>query len=193
MEFLRLLRAACSPTWMVLLLVGCGQPAVGPKNEADGASSSTSDSGTTTTDNADSSNGANDATGNATDDAAGDESVPTPLDDSGQSLETGDAMATMANDDAGACNAIVAQHPIEGATHVAVCSPVTYATKPPSSGNHYPIWAAYQTYASAIPEGFWVHDLEHGAVVVSYNCPSGCADQVADAQAWISALPDDPI
>jgi hypothetical protein len=75
---------------------------------------------------------------------------------------------------------------------VAVCSHVTYLTKPPSSGDHYPIWAAYQTYLAAIPEGFWVHNLEHGAVVLSYNCPGGCASDVAAAQTWINALPDDP-
>ncbi|HZU83441.1 MAG TPA: DUF3105 domain-containing protein [Polyangiaceae bacterium] len=76
---------------------------------------------------------------------------------------------------------------------MAVCSQVTYGTKPPSSGDHYPIWAAYETYAAAIPEGYWVHDLEHGAVVVSYDCPGGCAADVAAAQAWIDALPGDPL
>lgn len=34
-----------------------------------------------------------------------------------------------------------------------------------------------------------MHGLEHGAVVVVYNCPGGCADEVAAAQAWIDALP----
>lgn len=94
-------------------------------------------------------------------------------------------------DDGGACGAVVEQHPIEGANHVPVCSPVTYLTKPPSSGDHYPIWAAYQSYQSAIPEGFWVHNLEHGAVVVSYNCPGGCSAEVAAAQTWIDGLPSD--
>jgi hypothetical protein len=54
------------------------------------------------------------------------------------------------------------------------------------------VWAAYQTYPSPVPWGNLVHNLEHGAVVVVYNCPTGCADEVARAQAWIDALPADP-
>ena len=72
-----------------------------------------------------------------------------------------------------------------------ICSPISYGTNPPSSGNHYPIWAAYQTYERAIPRGFWVHSLEHGAVVFTYNCPGGCADEVAVLQSFIDGLPAD--
>jgi hypothetical protein len=72
-----------------------------------------------------------------------------------------------------------------------LCAPLTYATNPPSSGNHYAIWAAYQTYDRPFPRGFWVHNLEHGAVVITYNCPGGCAAEVAAAQAFIDGLPAD--
>ena len=91
------------------------------------------------------------------------------------------------------CNAVEQQRAIEGFDHVPICSPVTYASNPPSSGNHYPIWSAYEAYPFAVPEGYWVHDLEHGAVVFSYNCPDGCDADVGAAQATIDALPDDPL
>ena len=90
-----------------------------------------------------------------------------------------------------ACDLEMALQPIEGHQHVAVCSPVTYGSNPPSSGNHYPIWAAYKTYGAPIPRGFAVHDLEHGAIVVTYNCADGCAADVAAIAAWADALPDD--
>lgn len=93
----------------------------------------------------------------------------------------------------GPCNAVVQQRAIEGFLHVPVCSAVTYLSNPPSSGNHYPIWAAFQTYDVVVSEGYWVHDLEHGAVVFSYDCPGGCDADVAAAQAFIDSLPDDPI
>jgi hypothetical protein len=99
----------------------------------------------------------------------------------------------------GACAAVVEQQGIEGASHVAECTIIDYGTNPPSSGDHYPFWAAYKTYMSPIPEGFWVHDLEHGAVVLTYNCAVGqgdagdCAGEVAAAQAMIDALPSDPL
>jgi hypothetical protein len=93
----------------------------------------------------------------------------------------------------GTCPAVVAQHPDEGAFHVN-CTPVpTYGTKPPSSGNHYPIWADYKTYDAPVPWGHLVHSLEHGAVVIVYNCPGGCPDEVAAAQAMIDSLPVDAI
>jgi hypothetical protein len=44
-----------------------------------------------------------------------------------------------------------------------------------------------------LPAGFLVHALEHGAIVYWYNCPEGCADEVARAQAMIDALPVDPL
>jgi hypothetical protein len=47
----------------------------------------------------------------------------------------------------------------------------------------------YKTYAQPVPWGFLMHGLEHGAVVIVYNCPGGCPAEVAAAQAWIDALP----
>jgi hypothetical protein len=93
---------------------------------------------------------------------------------------------------AGRCNAITQMRAIEGFQHIPVCLPFPYGTKPPSSGNHYPIWSAYETYSSPVPEGFWVHNLEHGAIVLSYDCPGGCDADVAAAKQWIDALPPDP-
>ena len=93
----------------------------------------------------------------------------------------------------GACTAVIAQHPNEGANHVD-CLPVpTYQTKPPSSGNHYAIWADFKTYTTPVPWGHLVHALEHGAIVIVYNCPGGCPDEVAAAQKMIDAFPADPI
>jgi hypothetical protein len=92
----------------------------------------------------------------------------------------------------GPCSAVEQEQAIEGFEHVAVCSYVAYGTKPPSSGNHYPIWAEYKTYTSPVPEGFYVHNLEHGTIVLTYNCPNGCDSDIAAAQAMLDALPSDP-
>ena len=90
------------------------------------------------------------------------------------------------------CVSTVEQHADEGATHVPCTQTVTYQTNPPSSGNHYSCWAAYQTYSSPVPWGNLVHSLEHGAMIVVYNCPQGCAADVAAIQSFIDALPLDP-
>jgi len=78
------------------------------------------------------------------------------------------------------------------AQHVAVCSMITYPMNPPVYGDHYPVWAAYKSYSFPVPLGFLVHNLEHGAVELLYNCPQGCADEVALAQTFLDALPMDP-
>jgi hypothetical protein len=93
----------------------------------------------------------------------------------------------------GHCAAVEQQHGIEGQTHVPECSTIAYGTKPPSSGNHYGNWAAFKVYTNPIPPGYWVHDLEHGAVVLTYNCEDGCGGDVAAAEAMIVALPSDPL
>lgn len=92
----------------------------------------------------------------------------------------------------GDCSAIVRSYQPDSAAHHAECSDIEYSTSPPVSGDHYPSWAAYQTYEFPVPLGYLVHDLEHGAVVYFYDCPDGCAEEVAEAQAVIDALADDP-
>jgi hypothetical protein len=72
---------------------------------------------------------------------------------------------------------------ILGRTHVQTGSTVNYAFCPPTSGNHYiaqgrgPI--QYQVYAPNEEKapGGWIHNLEHGAIVMAYRCPSGVIGQ----------------
>ncbi len=95
--------------------------------------------------------------------------------------------------DGSACQAVIEEHVIVPTNHVDTCSYLTFSTNPPSSGPHYGTWPAYGTYVDPVPRGFSLHALEHGAIVFSYNCPSGCAAEVAQAQALIDALPTDPL
>jgi hypothetical protein len=80
------------------------------------------------------------------------------------------------------CNAIERQFMDEGGPHVEDCAEIDYTTNPPCTGAHYGIvrWADYRVYDEAIPRGFWVHSLEHGAVAFLYSC-TDCDDEVAAA------------
>ena len=91
------------------------------------------------------------------------------------------------------CNVLLEESPPSSALHLPACSAINYDTDPPSGGDHYGTWAAFQTYDFALPAGFLVHSLEHGAVVFWYNCPEGCADEVARVEAFIASLPSDPL
>jgi hypothetical protein len=93
----------------------------------------------------------------------------------------------------GVCNVMLEESLPSSALHLANCSATSYATDPPSGGDHYGNWAAFQSYDFPVPEGFLVHALEHGAVVFWYNCPDGCADEVATVEAFIGGLPEDPL
>jgi hypothetical protein len=92
---------------------------------------------------------------------------------------------------ASACDPVIVASPPTSALHVVQCSPLEYTTNPPSGGPHYDDWPLFQSYEFALPEGFLVHGLEHGAVVFWYNCPEGCADEVQQVEAFIAALPED--
>lgn len=69
--------------------------------------------------------------------------------------------------------------PDEGAQHVEVGMVILYKNAPPSSGTHYPQWLRYGVYAQPVPPGYWVHNLEHGAVVVLFKCETNCQDVAA--------------
>ena len=108
-------------------------------------------------------------------------------------LPDGAPLPDAAGPDAPACTTTIASHPLAAGVHVAQCSPITYATNPPTSGSHYGLWASWRAYADRVPRGFWVHDLEHGGIVVTYNCPTGCAAEVAALTAFLAARPADPL
>jgi hypothetical protein len=79
------------------------------------------------------------------------------------------------NSDAGvACEMTRREVPVQVSIHVAEGSEVEYASNPPASGSHYPIWAQFGAYDATIPRGYWVHNLEHGSVVF-LNGPSAAA------------------
>ncbi len=100
------------------------------------------------------------------------------------------------------CAVTIESPPLLAGVHVPIPSVVDWSSNPPSSGPHYPIWAAFKTFSTPVPRGYYVHDLEHGAVVLLYRCdvdaggdpgPGGCPDVVASLEQVVAALPDDPL
>jgi hypothetical protein len=80
--------------------------------------------------------------------------------------------------------------PSEGAAHAEQDTPITYRSRPPTSGTHYPTWVQnYGVLDPAPPTGNWVHNLEHGAVVILYNCPSACPELVQQLKDLYPTLP----
>ena len=91
--------------------------------------------------------------------------------------------------------------PDMGRNHVEVGTKVTYTWCPPASGRHYfaagqgPInGGLYGPGDATVPEG-WIHNLEHGAIVLLYKCPGdACTDGGQEAlQSLLARWPDSPI
>lgn len=78
----------------------------------------------------------------------------------------------------------------EGWAHAAEGSAIAYQANPPASGPHYPAWARYREHAAALPRGYWVHNLEHGAIVLLYR-PDASAVAVQELRQSFAALPND--
>jgi len=90
-----------------------------------------------------------------------------------------------------------------GREHVSLGSFVRYALCPPASGKHFnaqgegPVRPGfYGPDDEAPPEG-WIHNLEHGGLVVLYRCTdgdSGCADAAQTAmKEFYASFPNSPI
>ncbi len=87
--------------------------------------------------------------------------------------------------------------PLEEAVHVDSADELDHESFPPTSGHHFPDWAPWGLYDEQVPDGYAVHNLEHGGVVVWFG--NGVSDEQQDAVAgllddgekWLVAPRDD--
>ena len=64
---------------------------------------------------------------------------------------------------------------------------VDYEDRPPTGGNHDPCWAAWGEHVEELADEYWVHNMEHGGVVLLYNCPEGCETERASLTQFVEA------
>lgn len=57
-----------------------------------------------------------------------------------------------------------------GRGHIPVTEKVIYNSNPPTSGKHYAEWTKAGIYDQPVADGHLVHSLEHGYIIISYNC-----------------------
>lgn len=57
-----------------------------------------------------------------------------------------------------------------GNEHVTDIDEVTYTSNPPTSGKHFAIWAKPGIYDRFISVGYLIHSMEHGYVIIWYDC-----------------------
>tara|TARA_Y100000758_G_scaffold297610_1_gene257768 strand:+ start:2058 stop:2687 length:630 start_codon:yes stop_codon:yes gene_type:complete len=80
------------------------------------------------------------------------------------------------------------EHIQEGAEHP------PYNSVPATSGWHYPqplapvSWGVHSTF---IPEEKRIHNLEHGGISITYNCPEGCEDIISELNGIVERARDE--
>ena len=57
-----------------------------------------------------------------------------------------------------------------GREHVTNIKDVVYNSNPPTSGPHFSTWAKKGVYDRVLSDGYLIHSLEHGYIVISYHC-----------------------
>lgn len=65
----------------------------------------------------------------------------------------------------------------------------SYNSDPPTSGPHWPNWSNWGVFQQAIPSEMQVHNLEHGGIVIQYDCPQGCPQAVNTLSSYAFRYP----
>ena len=73
---------------------------------------------------------------------------------------------------------VESQIPDEGQQYISVGTPGKYGHYPPTSGPHWPRVASWGVHEEEVPPEIWVHNLEHGGIVILYRCELPCPDLV---------------
>lgn len=74
----------------------------------------------------------------------------------------------------GTCSSSAAQH--RSSCTDACCGD---GNNPPTSGGHCSSWLPCRVYTSEQLRCQWIHNLEHGHLVLLHNCPGGCPEIVS--------------
>ncbi len=85
---------------------------------------------------------------------------------------------------AGACTEQTA--PATGSAHVS--GTVAYPDYPPSSGDHNACWAPWGVHVDTVATENWVHNLEHGGVVLLYDAAAIHPGDLATLTTWVESL-----
>ncbi len=92
----------------------------------------------------------------------------------------------------GACDGMVTNLSNRTGTHVPVGTMIEWTSNPPATGSHYPTWAGWNRHYQSLDRGYYVHNAEHGGIVLLYNCPAGCQDVVDSLLAIVRNATPDP-
>lgn len=82
-------------------------------------------------------------------------------------------------------------YPCEGQSHVEEPDELVWDTNPPQSGPHLGQWERTRgEHTEVVPRGNWIHNLEHGWVVLLHDCPAACDAELQVLRDVVAQRPD---
>lgn len=78
-----------------------------------------------------------------------------------------------------ACDGACVEEELAYAARYHVVAPVDYVDLPPAGGPHNRCWADWGMHTEPVLDDNFVHNLEHGGVVLLWSCPEGCDADVS--------------
>lgn len=93
----------------------------------------------------------------------------------------------------GACDGALTVEMNTSGEHVPTGTQIDWTHNPPASGPHFDFWAAWDRQYTALPRGHYVHNAEHGGIILLYNCDPACPDVVDALLGVARAMPADPM
>jgi hypothetical protein len=88
------------------------------------------------------------------------------------------APATGVYPDVSPCDGTLTIEDNTSAPHVEPGTDIQWSNNPPTSGPHYPTWAAWDRNYAQLARGYYVHNAEHGGVIFLYHCDPDCPEVV---------------
>jgi hypothetical protein len=81
--------------------------------------------------------------------------------------------------------------PIQGRVHIQRGQPhPPYNSNPPTSGWHFAdAVAPWGIAGEPVADEVQIHNLEHGGIVIQYDCPSGCPETVSSLEGIVRSFP----
>lgn len=92
---------------------------------------------------------------------------------------------------------VLGTYEVGEAKHVSDGDEIDFTTFPPNGGTHYEDWAPFGVYDEPVPDGYLVHNMEHGGVVTWFGTEvpkplrSAAQDLADDGEKWVFAPRDD--
>lgn len=92
----------------------------------------------------------------------------------------------------GECDGVLHSIPGEAGIHMPSGTPIEWSSNPPATGAHFPSWAGWDRIYDTLERGYWLHNAEHGGVMLLYNCPTDCPEILDELVAVARAAAPDP-